>query len=500
MMHVLTIGDKKIMFKPPSGLNYRPKRGMIGRGDADEGDYESVIRRPISTTVISPRVRPQEVEREEAKEVEPEENIVPVHPEQIRRNIGRDTDFVRRFRETIVPTSIMKKFLQESKKTKEIRRKLESPNLSKFKEVVPKLREYIEKKKTNIQKYEELKRYAPISSREESLSLQILNEILPAMSINLGPERTPFYNFAIITLANLITYFIRTHNISSITELRSRPVLLGSLRNNLIEGGGPSYDNLHSEIQRISRTRPSNQGYGFVFEELCQGTGPIVPWLMKITNDTSRIVGSDIGPAENKYYKIDPEPIDAGRNQREYCVYDLVQLTAVIELKYYFTHSLTLNPLRRMILKYGVRETKTIIDSRGRRETRELPGMPITATKFEGNAGFTPYFIEVQGGEILLYNVLQHYQGSEKDYIYKDAGKKVFYLWGTENGLFYFNLTDDIKNNPRDYEKINKTLDDGTVVFSIQPKFPHDLVIDRYTGARKMENYYIPFNRIKLLI
>ena len=31
-MHVLTIGHNKILFEPAKGLNYRPKRGMIGRG------------------------------------------------------------------------------------------------------------------------------------------------------------------------------------------------------------------------------------------------------------------------------------------------------------------------------------------------------------------------------------------------------------------------------------------------------------------------------------
>jgi len=76
MMHVLTIGNKRIMFKPPSGLDYRPKRGMIGRGGDDEEEeeysnvshlvpYEGRVRgtmsTPIETSSELPRHIPAEV-------------------------------------------------------------------------------------------------------------------------------------------------------------------------------------------------------------------------------------------------------------------------------------------------------------------------------------------------------------------------------------------------------------------------------------------------------
>lgn len=42
MKHVLTIGKNRILFKPTTGLNYRPNRGMVGRGPGDSDDEKEI--------------------------------------------------------------------------------------------------------------------------------------------------------------------------------------------------------------------------------------------------------------------------------------------------------------------------------------------------------------------------------------------------------------------------------------------------------------------------
>jgi len=93
MIHVLSIGKRKLLFTPDSGLGYRPKRNMIGRGGDDE-DY-TVSRTSAMPeehqAVYIPVLTPEQAERaSRGEEVTPIDFINPEEEAQELERINKE--------------------------------------------------------------------------------------------------------------------------------------------------------------------------------------------------------------------------------------------------------------------------------------------------------------------------------------------------------------------------------------------------------------------------
>ncbi len=108
MKHILTIGKNRILFKPTTGLNYRPNRGMVGRGPMDGDFTTSVSLTPEETIARLQRQAKAEAEGKEEEEEEEEE-------EEVRRVITQ-----RKERKQITPEGIIKSIKRDKGLIKKI--------------------------------------------------------------------------------------------------------------------------------------------------------------------------------------------------------------------------------------------------------------------------------------------------------------------------------------------------------------------------------------------
>ena len=249
----------------------------------------------------------------------------------------------------------------------------------------------------------------------------------------------------------------------------------------------PNYNNLKIELQSIATS--NSLGLGFAFELACSGSGLVSGLLKSITSDSSEIVLTSV---QNSLLSIQANISGVELNQLECFVYDLIQLKNIIECKNFNTNDYLLDINTRRVISDGVIKTFTI---RGRGPTQTLPGMPITRTKFEGNDGFLPIFIE-KNGKVTLYDILQQNPktGSEIGYTLTHHDQQVIFFWYTKNGLISFNLTEDIMRNRESYTREHfGTTGTPLNTFTIKPNLPIDEVGHKGRGL----NYYIPFDRLR---
>jgi len=249
----------------------------------------------------------------------------------------------------------------------------------------------------------------------------------------------------------------------------------------------PNYNNLKIELQSIATSK--SIGLGFAFEEACTGSGIVSGLLKSITSDSSEIVLTSV---QNSLLDIQADVPGIELNQLECFVYDLIQLKNIIECKNFNTNDYLLDINTRRVIYEGVIKTFTI---RGREPTQTLPGIPITRTKFEGNDGFLPIFIE-KNGKVTLYDILQQNPktGAEIGYTLTHHDQQVIFFWYTKNGLISFNLTEDIMRNPESYTREHfGTTGTPLNTFTIKPNLPIDEVGHKGRGL----NYYIPFDRLR---
>ena len=570
MMHILTIGDKRIMFNPPSGLNYRPKRGMIGRGVIEDLALigikinEAQIEELYGSNDILD-VDDEAIEEMDTNEYEKYVNDYNEHEKNFRellskflpettrkkafnrRNVAGLMNIITEVSEDATSKlkasdieelnewllmaetkpgefEAMKDLITEPFKIiyRKVhpRAELKSPTLTNIKNLINDILKKAKEKKETIKlpsREKRIIRKVPMSTNvilgaeavirpetREQMERRMFNESQRKID-DMGPitkELIKELSLPVTTsiqtltfrnnvLSGLIPIFLSANPITSLRQLEEDiDDVIDNLKTFLNNVCKFHYGDIQAKVKKYSDDH-KKLGYGKSFEMLLQ-EGPLNNIIHNITNDTSPIIGTDIGSADNSLYNIDPRPYINGMNQREYCVYDLVQLKSVIEIKFYATISFGLNPLKQIVTVSRFRQP---INIKGPNSTiiqlEHIPGMPITQTKFIGNKSFIPYFIEANG-QIMLYNVMQKdfFTQRDKAFIFKHDGKNVFYFWGTENGLFYYNLTEDIQNNPQDFEKTFETKD-GVEVFTIRPNFKED---------DDEENFYIPFNRVKLLL
>jgi len=117
---------------------------------------------------------------------------------------------------------------------------------------------------------------------------------------------------------------------------------------------------------------------------------------------------------------------------QEFAVFDLYQENTDIEVKCYCTKFYCINFSTKILSQFDNKTKKTSIIN--------LKGVPIQCAKIIGNYSFKPRYT-YDNGKLKLFNI---YCVNSRIYINSDYMKNVFIIYAFEDGIYYFNLLENL--------------------------------------------------------